>query len=73
MRCTLTKRSIETAMLVLLIVMSASQASELREVRGRVVDDTGQPVVPALAPIQEFSDQRLDLLERRSGVTFRMS
>ena len=35
-------------MLVLLIVVTGTRASELREIRGRVVDERGQPVADAV-------------------------
>ena len=36
------------SMLVLLIVVTGTRASELREIRGRVVDERGQPVADAV-------------------------
>jgi len=47
MRSTLTKLPICGSVLVLLIIMNGAQASEPREVRGRVVDQAGKPVADA--------------------------
>src|SRR3954453_21361911 len=47
MRRTLTMASICRSVLVLLIIANGARANEPREVHGRVVDESGMPVVDA--------------------------
>ena len=51
MRITLSELPIWRSVLVLLIVMTSTRASELREIRGRVVDERGQSVADAVVDV----------------------